>query len=128
MGAVDGVNVHVGKPTMMLHQGRAQIAGGKRRIDADHQSSILAATPNSLAQAVRGHVFGRFGRDQSGSYVIIVALMMLVLIGLAGLATEGGLWLYTHRLLQDAADSGALSAAVAYRVNSASNLRLQVDA
>src|SRR5437879_5933529 len=55
----------------------------------------------------------RFGRDQSGSYMIVVALLMPVLIGTAGLGTEVGWWLYKHKNLQSAADSGAVSAATA---------------
>jgi Flp pilus assembly protein TadG len=54
-----------------------------------------------------------FGNDQSGSYVILSAILMPVLVGTVGLGTEGGLWLYKHQTLQSAADSGALSAAVA---------------
>jgi Flp pilus assembly protein TadG len=55
----------------------------------------------------------RFGRDQSGSYVIAVALLMPVLVGTAGLGTEFAFWLYKHKDMQSAADSGAVSAATA---------------
>jgi Flp pilus assembly protein TadG len=55
----------------------------------------------------------RFVGDQSGSYAIIVALMMPVLAGVAGLGTEVGWWLYKHKNMQSAADSGAVSAATA---------------
>ncbi|MGQ0684363.1 MAG: TadE/TadG family type IV pilus assembly protein [Bradyrhizobium sp.] len=55
----------------------------------------------------------RFSRDQSGSYMIIIALLMPVLVGTAGLGTEVGWWLYKHKNLQSAADSGAVSAATA---------------
>lgn len=54
----------------------------------------------------------RFQCDQSGSYVIISAILMPVLVGTVGLGTEGGLWLYKHQAMQGAADSGALSAAM----------------
>jgi len=50
-------------------------------------------------------------RDKSGNYVMITALMAPVLLGGAGLATEGGLWYYVHQSVQGAADSSALSAA-----------------
>src|SRR4051812_320717 len=53
----------------------------------------------------------RFLRDKSGNYVMITALMAPVLLGGAGLATEGGLWYYVHQSVQGAADSSALSAA-----------------
>src|SRR5450759_1639942 len=55
----------------------------------------------------------RFRRDQSGSYVIVFALVMPVLVGTAGLGTEVGWWLYTHKNMQSAADSAAVSAATA---------------
>ena len=55
----------------------------------------------------------RFVRDQSGSYVLVVALMMPVLVGTAGLGTEVVWWLYKHKNMQSAADSGAVSAATA---------------
>jgi len=53
----------------------------------------------------------RFSRDQAGSYTIIVALLLPVLAGIAGLGTEASLWLMSHRSLQDAADSAAFSGA-----------------
>ncbi len=55
----------------------------------------------------------RFARDPSGNYVIAVALVMPVLVGMAGLGTEVGWWLYKHKNMQSAADSGAVSAATA---------------
>lgn len=55
----------------------------------------------------------RFSRDQSGSYVILSALLMPVLVGTAGLGTEVGWWYYKHKNMQSAADSGAVSAATA---------------
>ncbi|MGY3033355.1 Flp pilus assembly protein TadG [Bradyrhizobium sp. USDA 4354] len=55
----------------------------------------------------------RFARDQSGSYVVISALLMPVLVGTAGLGTEVGWWYYKHKNMQSAADSGAVSAATA---------------
>jgi Flp pilus assembly protein TadG len=58
-------------------------------------------------------LFRCFARDQSGSYVIISALLMPVLAGMAGLGTEVGWWYYKHKNMQSAADSGAVSAATA---------------
>ena len=60
----------------------------------------------------------RFARDQSGSYVIISALLMPVLVGTAGLGTEVGWWYYKHKNMQSAADSGAVSAATAVSAGS----------
>jgi hypothetical protein len=73
-----------------------------------------AAQPDSLLR--------RFARDRSGSYVIASALMMPVLIGTAGLGTEVAWWLYKHKDMQSAADSGAVSAATA-----GSNLTIQAN-
>ncbi|WP_271613658.1 pilus assembly protein TadG-related protein [Bradyrhizobium sp. CCBAU 51627] len=58
-------------------------------------------------------LFQQFARNQSGSYVIISALLMPVLVGTAGLGTEVGWWYYKHKDMQSAADSGAVSAATA---------------
>lgn len=66
-----------------------------------------------------------FLQNQSGNYAIIAALVSPVLIGAAGLATEGGLWYNTHQTLQGAADSAALSAATQYGLNTTSNLNTQ---
>ena len=63
--------------------------------------------------ARRSNVIHRFARDQSGSYVIISALLMPVLVGTAGLGTEVAYWYYKHKNMQSAADSGAVSAATA---------------
>src|SRR5215470_2148616 len=53
----------------------------------------------------------RFGRDQAGSYTILFALLLPVLVGLAGLGTEVSFWFMSHRSLQSAADSAAFSGA-----------------
>src|SRR3569833_432230 len=67
--------------------------------------------------------FRRFGRDESGSNVILTALLMPVLVGTAGLGTEVGWWYYKHKNMQSAADSGAVSAATA-----GSNLTAEANA
>jgi len=56
----------------------------------------------------------RFRRDERGSYLIITALMAPVLIGFVGLAADYGLWTQTQRAMQNAADSAATSAALAF--------------
>src|SRR5262249_32674012 len=63
----------------------------------------------------------RFGRDESGSYLIITGLLIPVLVGFLGLGTEIGLWLYRHQTLQGAADSAAVSAGTAYYTQGNSN-------
>jgi Flp pilus assembly protein TadG len=68
-----------------------------------------------------------FWRDRRGNYAVITALMAPVLIGSAGLATEGGLWMYVHQSLQGAADSAALSSATLYGLNNAGNLDNQAQ-
>ncbi|MES5486802.1 pilus assembly protein TadG-related protein [Bradyrhizobium sp. INPA03-11B] len=55
----------------------------------------------------------RFARDRSGSYAIIIALLMPVLVGTAGLGTEVAWWFYKHKNMMSAADSAAVSAATA---------------
>jgi Flp pilus assembly protein TadG len=71
----------------------------------------------------RGHrLLQSFLGDQSGSYVLVVALIMPVLVGSAGLGTEVVWWLYKHKDMQSAADSGAVSAATA-----GSNLAVQAN-
>jgi Putative Flp pilus-assembly TadE/G-like len=42
---------------------------------------------------------------------MIVALLLPVLAGFVGMATEAGLWFYTHQTMQAAADAAAFSAA-----------------
>ena len=66
-----------------------------------------------------------FMRDTSGNYAILGALLSPVLVGTAGLATEGGLWYNTHQTLQGAADSAALSAAARYGLNVTADLNSQ---
>ncbi len=69
-----------------------------------------------------------FRRDDRGSYTLIVAILLPVIVGVIGLGTESGLWYSTHLSMQGAADSSAISAAVAYSsgVNS-TNLPTEAD-
>ncbi len=69
-----------------------------------------------------------FLRDESGSYAVMAAVLMPVVIGAAGLGTEVGLWLYQGQNLQSAVDSGAISAAVAYYQGASSNLETEASA
>jgi len=59
-------------------------------------------------------VLNSLAGDQSGSYVIMCAVLMPVFIGMSALGTEVGMWLYTRQTVQSAADSAAISAAIAY--------------
>jgi len=61
--------------------------------------------------AVR-HMSRRFVRDERGVILAIVAVMITVLLGLAGLAFEPGLWYMFRRYDQSAADVAALSGAL----------------
>lgn len=74
------------------------------------------------------HICRRFWRCARGNFSIIVALSSPLIIGAMGLATEGGLWTYTHQTLQGAADSAAISAATLYSLNTSQNLYTQAAA
>jgi Putative Flp pilus-assembly TadE/G-like len=60
-------------------------------------------------------------RDEAGSFLLYGTIAMPVFIGVAGLATEGGLLFYNHRTLQSAADAAAYSAAISYSIDSDAN-------
>ena len=73
----------------------------------------------------------RLLRDEAGSYLILFAMLTPVLIGIVGLGTEGGLWLYSQQAMQGAADSAAVAAARAYSINpsiTSANLLTQAEA
>jgi len=53
-------------------------------------------------------------RDRRGSYSILAAAMMPVLVGFTALGSETGLWFYQHQRMQSAADAAAFSAGAAY--------------
>jgi Flp pilus assembly protein TadG len=55
----------------------------------------------------------RFRADQSGNYLVMMALLMPVLVGFVGFGTDYALWIYTHQTAQAAAESAAVSAATA---------------
>src|SRR5438045_943163 len=48
---------------------------------------------------------------ERGQAIVIVAIMALALVAFAGLALDGGQWYQWRRVLQDAADSGAIAGA-----------------
>jgi Flp pilus assembly protein TadG len=72
---------------------------------------------------------GRFWRDESGGYLVVAGLVMPAMVGVIGLATEGGAWYLKHRTMQNAADSAAISAATAYYTQgNATGLDVQAQA
>lgn len=75
-----------------------------------------------------GSLIARFIRDEAGNYAIMTALVLPVLVGAVGLGTDYGLWNYSHRLMQSAADSGAVSAATAYANGNTGGLTTQAYA
>ena len=72
-------------------------------------------------------IFVLFRKDQIGNIAILTALTLPVLVGFAGLGSEGALWYYTHHQMQDAADSAAISAATAYSGSSGTSITTQAD-
>jgi len=58
-------------------------------------------------------LFRSFRREESGNYTIIMALAMPVLVGMAAFGAEEGVLLHKQKVMQHAADSAAVTAAVA---------------
>jgi Flp pilus assembly protein TadG len=73
-------------------------------------------------------LLARLFRDEEGSYLLYMTLLMPFLIGVAGLATEGGLIFLNHRTVQSAADAAVYSAAVAYSIDSSADITTQAQA
>ncbi|WFU13881.1 TadE/TadG family type IV pilus assembly protein [Bradyrhizobium sp. CB3481] len=97
--------------------GQGRIRSRVRLFPDQSPQDQIGRRPNRI------HLLRRFVRDESGSYVILSAMLMPVLVGAASLGTEVGWWLYKHKNMQSAADSGAVSAATA-----ASNLLAEANA
>src|SRR5205814_8508323 len=57
-------------------------------------------------------------RLQSGQAIVLIALMMIVLIGMLGLAIDGGRAYIDRRELQDAVDAAVLAAGDNYELQS----------
>lgn len=53
---------------------------------------------------------GRYGRDRRGNISAMVALLIVPLVGVMGVATETGNWFLIQRSMQNAADSAVLAA------------------
>ena len=77
-------------------------------------------------------MFGRRGqgliRDRAGSLAALTALMMPILIGTAGLASDTIQWTLTKRMMQRAADSGAIAGAYQLSQTTGSNAQPVLDA
>jgi Flp pilus assembly protein TadG len=74
-------------------------------------------------------LLARLLRDENGSYLMFMTILLPVIIGVSGLATEGSLIFYNHRTLQSAADAAAYSAAVAYSLDgNATQAQTQAEA
>jgi Flp pilus assembly protein TadG len=54
---------------------------------------------------------GRYRRDRRGNISTLVALLIVPLVGVMGIATETGNWFLMQRSMQNAADSAVLAAA-----------------
>lgn len=81
------------------------------------RDTLMQAPLAAVAQ--KAAVGKQLARDTSGATAVVTGLVFTGLVGFVGLGTETGLWYYTHRTMQSAADSGALSAAAALQAGSA---------
>jgi len=68
---------------------------------------------NAKRRSFPHHLVQRFQRDESGAYVVMAALAMPVLVGMAAYGVEAGTLLHKQKLMQHAADSAAVTAAIA---------------
>src|SRR5258708_31890018 len=71
----------------------------------------------AMTRETRG--LSRLAQDTSGATAVVAALVSTALIGFVGLGSETGVWYYTHRSMQAAADAGALGAAAALQAGDA---------
>ncbi len=85
-------------------------------------------SPDTTRILSRCELLRRFQRDELGNYLTATALLMPVLLGMVGLGADYGAWTYTHRAMQSAADSGALSGATAYNLGSYNSVVAQANA
>src|SRR3954451_7525137 len=74
---------------------------------------LYARFQRCLPLSKASHAIAGFSRDERGSYLTIVGLLAPLVGGIAGLGSEYGVWVHRHQVLQSAADSAAISAAVA---------------
>jgi Flp pilus assembly protein TadG len=70
-------------------------------------------------------LFTRLGRDEHGSILIQFTVYIVVLLGMIGLALDGGRFLLLHNDLQDLADAAAIAGAA--RLDGTSNALINAD-
>jgi hypothetical protein len=93
------------------------------------QTRLADANPGAHPRSRRAlHLLRQFARDKSGSYMVMAALAMPVLIGAAGLGTEAGYWMHQQQKMQDAADSAAFAAATYFGPNPSGSTSNQASA
>ena len=84
---------------------------------ATSRSTAPSRQPSPSARrsriALLGSRLAALAGDQGGATAIIIGLTSMVLLGFTALGTETGYWYLTHRNLQNAADSAAMSAVAA---------------
>jgi Flp pilus assembly protein TadG len=72
----------------------------------------MAVTGNDLIfNKLTQRLVRRFALDRRGNIAPLVALLIVPLVGLMGVATEGGGWFLIQRAAQNAADSAVIAAA-----------------
>src|SRR5262249_57095691 len=59
-------------------------------------------------------LLARLLRDEEGAYLLVMAVAISIFIGIAPLATEGGLLFHNHPNVQSAAGAAAYSAAITF--------------
>lgn len=74
------------------------------------------------------HEWRALWRDCRGSYSVVTALMLPVVVGFVGFGSEAGLWLYDHQKMQGAADAAAYSAGLAYAAGNTSGFQAEAKA
>src|SRR5579863_484826 len=70
----------------------------------------------------------KWGADEAGGLATIFALATPILVGATALGVDVSRWELAHKNLQRGADAAAISAAVAYQVNTTTNLKDQATA
>src|SRR5262245_53742233 len=105
----------------------SQHARGRSR-DLRFVQAVKSSVEHATVASTKGRrLLLRLLRDQAGNYAVPMTILMPALVGFAGLGTEGGLWLYQHQSVQSAADSAAMSAAIALG-GGTSGINTQADA
>jgi hypothetical protein len=74
---------------------------------------VRRLTPPTFAATRVRALLSRFKKDERGNFLVLTAMIFPILLGTVGLGTEAGVWFYVHEKLQNAADAGVMSAALA---------------